>query len=141
MNSQEAGGGIPHNPEKLAFSTLRRAPEHRPFGSGVKKPESQDLPRAKTPDVSTPAVEDANPTAKNPAEQQARERLSKPPPEEASSIVDSPVQEQDELQSDEQEELDELDVEFSPEDFGPAIFRCNTVNSLFKTSTDEPEGS
>jgi hypothetical protein len=56
-------------------------PEQGRFGSGVKKPESGNLQSAKTPDVGAPDARESDQAAKNPADQQARERLGKPPPE------------------------------------------------------------
>ncbi len=54
---------------------------NREVGSSVKKLVSSGSPGPKTPDVSAPVAWESNTTTKNPAEQQARERLSKPPPD------------------------------------------------------------
>jgi hypothetical protein len=65
-------------PNNIEVGSLKPVPEMRAAGWSIKKPESHAIQVARTP-------REGEPTAKNPSEQQARERLSKPPPEEATS--------------------------------------------------------
>jgi hypothetical protein len=60
----------------------------------------------------------------NPAEQQAAERLGKPPPQETDNKLDSPVQEQGEPQAGVQEDAEELDfdIDFEVKPLPPATY-------------------
>lgn len=50
------------------------------------------------------------------------------------SPLENPVQEQGKPQSGEEEEAEQFDLDFSPEDFQPAIFRCNVLRILHSKS-------
>jgi hypothetical protein len=112
METPEAGGRKPHNLEK------------KEVRSKVKKPEVRSSEAAKQqasgPDRGAPDVRESKPSQPNPAEQQASERLGKPPPQEATNSVDNSVQEQVEPQAGAQEESEEID--FPPEVFPSATY-------------------
>jgi hypothetical protein len=67
---------------KVDPSTLKALPKQREPGWSIKKPESQGIPKAKTPAVGAPDARAAKPSLPSPAERQAAERRGKPPPEE-----------------------------------------------------------
>jgi hypothetical protein len=106
--STEAGGDKTSN---LGLSNFKVFPEHRGVGPRAQKPGERPLSSKPTEQKG-----ESKSFQPNPVEQQAGERLGKPPPEEAASTIDNSVQEQDEPQAGGQEQPDDLDfdIDFKP---------------------------